>query len=56
METNFGSSYIAGTGVILFPVYPFPSTPLPPDDVVETVLLQATNVNVSQGVGGTVND
>lgn len=56
METDFGSSYIAGNGVILFPAFPFASTPLPPDEVVETVLLQGTNVNVNQGVGGTVND
>jgi hypothetical protein len=56
METDFGSSYVAGNGVIVFPSYPFPSTPLPPDEVVESIILTGTNVNVNQGVGGTVDD
>jgi hypothetical protein len=56
METDFSSTYVAGTGVILFPCYPFPTTPKQPEDVVESIVIQGTSVNVDQGVGGTVND
>lgn len=56
METDYTSTYIAGAGVILFPSFPFPTTPIQPEDVMETIVIRGTNVNVSQGVGGTVND
>lgn len=55
METDYASTYVGG-GVILYPTYPFPSVPKHPDDVVESIVIQGTNVNVDQGVGGTVND